>query len=248
MSNEKTEGLIIRLADFSESSKVITWFTRDFGKTASLAKGAKRLKSSFEAAIDLLATCRIVFIRKSSGGLDILTEAQLVNRFRPYPGNLSNLYVGYYIAELLDALTEEYDPHPELYDAAFAVLQHLQEHDDFQKSLITFELTILEEIGQLPQFELCTGCSQELGKLESYLYDVNNGGLYCQHCEQQRHGNIRVSRGAIAVLQKLSDEKTQLSQRLNISLQQQREIRKLLSTTMSHILGRRPKMAPYLKL
>ncbi|QDU08298.1 DNA repair protein RecO [Gimesia aquarii] len=248
MSNEKTEGLIIRLADFSESSKVITWFTRDFGKIASLAKGAKRLKSSFEAAIDLLATCRIVFIRKSSGGLDLLTEAQLVNRFRPYPGNLSNLYVGYYIAELLDALTEEYDPHPELFDAACVVLQHLQEHDDYQKSLIIFELTILEEIGQLPQFQYCTGCSQELGELESYLYDANNGGLYCQHCEQQRHGKVRVSRGTITILQKLTVENTLLSQRLNLSLQQQREIRQLLSTTMSHILGRRPKMAPYLQL
>ncbi|WP_417390862.1 DNA repair protein RecO [Gimesia sp.] len=248
MSNEKTEGIVIRLADFSESSKVITWFTRDFGKTAALAKGAKRLKSSFEAAIDLLATCRIVFIRKSSGGLDLLTEAQLVNRFRPYPGSLSNLYVGYYIAELLDALTEEYDPHPELYDAACEVLQHLQEHDDFQKSLIKFELSILEEIGQLPQFEYCAGCSRELGPSESYLYDAGNGGLYCQDCEQQRHGNVRVSRGAIAILQKLSNENTLLSQRLNLSLQQQREIRQLLSTTMSHILGRRPKMAPYLQL
>lgn len=248
MSNEKTEGVIIRLADFSESSKVVTWFTRDFGKTACLAKGAKRLKSSFEAAIDLLATCRIVFIRKSSGGLDILTEAQLVNRFRPYPGSLSNLYVGYYIAELLDALTEEHDPHPELFDAAYEVLQHLQAHDDFQKALIKFELTMLEEIGQLPQFEYCAGCSQELGQLESYLYDANNGGLYCRHCEQQRHGNVRVSRGTVTVLQKLLDENTQLSQRLNLSLQQQREIRQLLTTTMSHILGRRPKMAPYLQL
>ncbi|QDT29834.1 DNA repair protein RecO [Gimesia panareensis] len=248
MSNEKTEGVIIRLADFSESSKVVTWFTRDFGKTASLAKGAKRLKSSFEAAIDLLATCRIVFIRKSSGGLDILTEAQLVNRFRPYPGNLSHLYVGYYIAELLDALTEEYDPHPELYDAVCDTLQHLQEHDDFQKALIKFELTILEEIGQLPQFEYCAGCNGELGPAESYLYDAHNGGVYCRDCEQQRHGNVRVSRGTISVLQKLSTENTLLSQRLNLSLQQQREIRHLLSTTMSHILGRRPKMASYLKL
>lgn len=248
MSNEKTEGIIIRLADFSESSKVITWFTRDFGKTASLAKGAKRLKSAFEAAIDLLATCRIVFIRKSSGGLDILTEAQLVNRFRPYPGSLSNLYVGYYIAELLDALTEEHDPHPELYDAAYAALLQLQEQSDFQKALIQFELTMLEEIGQLPQFEYCIGCSQDLEPLESYLYDASNGGLYCQHCAQQRHGNVRVSRGTMTVLQKLSGDNTQLSQRLNLSLQQQREIRQLLTTTMSHILGRRPKMAPYLQL
>ena len=112
MSAEKTDALVIRLADFSESSKVVTLFTREFGKVAALAKGAKRLKSSFEAALDLLAECRVVFLRKSSSGLDILTEAQLLTRFRPAGRDLKALYSGYYVAELLDGLTEPYDPHP----------------------------------------------------------------------------------------------------------------------------------------
>src|SRR5688572_31702494 len=123
MAAEKSDAIVIRLADFSESSKVVTLFTREFGKVAALAKGAKRLKSPFEAALDLLAQCRIVFLRKSSSGLDILTEAQLLQRFRPTSRDLTRLYAGYYVAELLDGLTEEYDPHPELYDAAAAILE-----------------------------------------------------------------------------------------------------------------------------
>src|SRR6476661_2802801 len=122
---EKSTAIVIRQADFSESSRVVTLFTRGFGKVAALAKGAKRLKGPFEAALDLLATCEIVFIRKSSSGLDILTEAQLQRRFKPRPGNLGNLYGGYYIAELLDALNEEYDPHPLLFDEAVEALDRL---------------------------------------------------------------------------------------------------------------------------
>src|SRR5579859_7002417 len=116
MSTEKSAAIVIRLADFSESSRVVTMFTREFGKVAVLAKGAKRLKGPFEAALDLLAVCQVVFIRKSTSGLDLLTEAQLQTRFKPSPGDLGCLYGGYYIAELLDALNEDYDPHPILFD------------------------------------------------------------------------------------------------------------------------------------
>src|SRR5579871_3943104 len=118
MSTEKSAAIVIRLVDFSESSRVVTLFTREFGKVAALAKGAKRLKGPFEAALDLLAECKVVFIRKSSSGLDLLTEAQLQKRFRPRPGHLGSVYGGYYVAELLDSLCEEYDPHPLLFDEA----------------------------------------------------------------------------------------------------------------------------------
>src|SRR5260370_14178539 len=107
----------MRQADFSESTRVVTLFTRDFGKVAALAKGAKRLKGPFEAALDLLATCEVVFIRKSSSGLDILTEAQLKHRFRPRPGDLGSLYGGYYFAARLAPPFQEYDPHPPLFSA-----------------------------------------------------------------------------------------------------------------------------------
>ena len=106
----------MRLVDFSETSSVVTLFTREFGKVQALAKGGRRPKGPFESALDLLALCRIVFLRKSSDALDLLTEAKLERRFRPPAGSLPALYAGYYMAELLGKLTDNYDPHPELFD------------------------------------------------------------------------------------------------------------------------------------
>ena len=83
-----------------------------------MAKGARRLKSPFESALDLLALCRIVFLHKSSEALDLLTEAKLLRRFRPAGPNLAGLYAGYYVAELLGEMTDDDDPHPELFDLA----------------------------------------------------------------------------------------------------------------------------------
>ncbi len=123
MSLEKADALVIRQVDFSESSRVVTFFSREFGKFAALAKGAKRLKGPFDAALDLLSACRVVFIRKSSGTLNLLTESRLIRRFQPQnsgsKSGLSSLYGGYYVAELLSGLTEDFDPAPEVYDLAF---------------------------------------------------------------------------------------------------------------------------------
>src|SRR6202158_5112977 len=125
MSSGKATALVLRVVEFSETSSIVTLFTREFGKIHGLAKGARRPKGLFESALDLLALCRIVFLRKSSGALDLLTEAKLQRRFRPRGRDLSSLYAGYYVAELLTELTDDYDPHPELFDAAAETLRAL---------------------------------------------------------------------------------------------------------------------------
>src|ERR1700694_3314433 len=114
MPAEKAQGLVIRVTDWSETSRIATLWTREFGKVRVLAKGGRRLKSSFESALDLLTLCSIVLLRKSSGTLDLVTEAQVVQRFSQLRQNMPALYAAYYLAELLGEGTEDYDPHPAL--------------------------------------------------------------------------------------------------------------------------------------
>src|SRR5713226_3230372 len=122
---EKATALVLRTTDWSETSRIATLWTREFGKVRALAKGGRRLKSNFESALDLLTVCSIVLLRKSSGGLDLLTEAQVVRRFPRLGKDLPALYAAYYVAELLADLTEENDPHPSLFDEALGTLDAL---------------------------------------------------------------------------------------------------------------------------
>src|SRR5262249_56213194 len=100
MPSEKATGLVIRTADWSETSRIATLWTRELGKVRVLAKGGRRLKSSFESALDLLTVCSIVLLRKSSGGLDLLTQAQVVRRFPQLRQDLQALYPAYYVPHL----------------------------------------------------------------------------------------------------------------------------------------------------
>src|SRR5215467_16182882 len=98
MSAEKAIALVLRTTDWSETSRIATLWTREFGRVRVLAKGGRRLKSNFESALDLLTLCSIVLLRKSSGTLDLLTEAQVVRRFPQLRQDLPALYAGYYLA------------------------------------------------------------------------------------------------------------------------------------------------------
>jgi DNA repair protein RecO (recombination protein O) len=163
MSAEKTRAIVIRLVEFSESSYVATLFTEDFGKITGLAKGARRQKSAFENALDLLAVSRVVFLRKSSEGMDLLTEAKLERRFRASSRDLRRLYAGYYVAELLQVLTDERDPQPMLFRQALRAIEQLDGHGNVQEELLRFELAALRELGHEPILDRCVECGRTIG-------------------------------------------------------------------------------------
>jgi DNA repair protein RecO (recombination protein O) len=234
------------MADFSESSRVLTLFTREFGKVSAIAKGAKRLKGPFAAAIDLLAHCQVVFLRKSSSGLDILTEAQLVTRFSPGQGRLGSLYAGYYIAELLDALSEEYDAHPVLFDEAISLLDLLQHDDQMPLCVLRFEAVILREIGQLPSLENCLVCDEPLAGTSRFAFRPVQGGFLCPSCLGDHPARHVVSAGAIAALRGLAAESGTQWQRLELSPAQLAELRAIHNSSIAAILNRHPKMLRYL--
>lgn len=247
MATEKTDAIVIRMADFSESSRVVTLFSRDFGKVAALAKGAKRLRGPFEAALDLLSECRIVFIRKSSDALDLLTEAQLIRRFVPPGKDLNALYGGYYVAELLDGLTEVHDPHPDLYEAAVGTLATISSGSDPRIAILQFELTLLREIGRLPELENCSICHRTIDFGEAGRFWVSQGGLICSECGRPEYQHTEIHAGSLALLRRLAETEGSLASRLSINPTQFRELRRILTAAICDSLERRPKMLGLLK-
>lgn len=122
MATEQSEAIILHLTAFSETSLVVTAFTRGLGQVAALAKGAYRPKSPFDGSLDLLSVCRLVLITKPGDTLDILTESKLQRRFRAGQWSQTRLHAGYYLAELLRQWTAERDRSEPLFDLALESL------------------------------------------------------------------------------------------------------------------------------
>jgi DNA repair protein RecO (recombination protein O) len=248
---ENALALVVRGTDWSETSRITTLFTRQFGKVRALAKGGRRLRSNFEIAFDLLTVCQVVYLRKAHGGLDLLIEAQVAERFPHLRTNLTSLNVGYYIAELLSDGTQDYDPHPELFDAAIQTLRNLANRPDDPVS--GFELVWLRELGYSPRLDACAVCARvlpvPLPNAARVGYSPEAGGVVCPDCLPTARDRRPLSEPArLALMQLELSGGTSDSRVPPVPLPQnlRAEVRGVLGHTVSHVLGKRPRLLSYL--
>jgi DNA repair protein RecO (recombination protein O) len=245
MAAEKALALVLRTTDWSESSRIATLWTREHGKVRVLAKGGRRLKSNFENALDLLTLCSIVVLRKSSGSLDLLTEAQVVERFAPLRTDLPSLYAAYYVAELLADWTEEYDPHPVLFDEARQALRDLSEPGSaVGPRLARFDLVLLRELGYRPALEACAACGAAVAGPGLLAFSPVAGGVLCPGCRGQHRDRRPLSAAAWEALRALNESGEAWRREWGPAVQ--KEVRQVLGHYVTHLMGRQPRLLPYL--
>ena len=246
MASEKTRAIVLRVIEFSESSCVVTLFTEDFGKVGALAKGARRPKSAFEGALDLLALVRIVFLRKSSDALDLLTEGKLERRFRSAERDLARLYAGYYVAELLAELTDAGDPHPELFAAADAGLLALDGTAPLAETVLRFELTALRLLGHLPSLSQCVACGNPVEMAPRIAFGMTAGGVLCPSCRPGRRQVVSVSGPVIAALRQAAEETSGAEHQIDIAPKLRGELRAIMNNYFAHLVGHKLRMPEHL--
>jgi len=245
MAAEKATAIVLRTIDFSESSLVVTLLTRESGKVRGLAKGAKRLKAPFESALDLLGVCRIVFFRKTSDALDLVTEAKLVRRFRVFGAGLAALYAGYYTVELVRELTHDHDPHPGLYDLTDQTLDELAAGQPVARRLFRFELAALGQLGHLPSLDTCVECGTSVELVGRVAFGHLEGGVLCPKCRGGKRQVASVSAGTLRAMAQYAAP-GQAWRRTEIDRRTQGEMRGLLNHYLCHLLGKKPRMHQYL--
>jgi len=245
----KDVAICIRAVDFSETSQIVTFFARAAGKISAIAKGSKRPKSAFDGPIEIFSYGKIVFSDSNKEKLATLTEFESAYGgagFTSLSNNLSALNSCLFAAELLNNLTHDYDPHPQLFDDFLQFLQNAQEGNkksEMLALLILFQLSLLKEVGLRPVLNACANCKTKYehraSSIEHRVYFSSSAnGLVCRDCEASFPDKLRLTQTAANCLSNLkliaeSQEKTLI------------EIETVLVHHFTELLGRKPKMAKY---
>jgi DNA repair protein RecO (recombination protein O) len=245
----KDTAICIRATDYSETSQILTLFTRAAGKIGVIAKGSKRPKSAFDGPIEVFSYGEIVFSDSNREKLATLTEFEQQPGFADLANNFFALNCCLFGAELVNGLTHDYDPHPELFDGFLRFLQDANERrktkDEGRETLsllILFQLTLLREIGLMPILNACVNCKTRYAirntQYEAYFSSLANG-LICRDCEASFPDKIILTKNAANCLANAkliaeTNEKT-----LN-------EIEKILIHHFTELLHKPPKMAKYI--
>lgn len=216
MAMSSDSAVVLRLTEFSETSQIAWLFTAQSGLVRLLAKGARRsTKTRIAVGLDLLEAGEVSFIpSRSAGALGTLAEWKQDQGHLELRRDPLRLYSGLYAAELIPALTEEYDPHPELYVALRALLAAISaekstgdeaavEADPQSATIRTapwavvdYQRLLLQSIGFAPNLEACVDCGRVRPRGTAAFFSSRAGGLLCRNCEA-RHEEKRRVRAAV---------------------------------------------------
>ena len=245
----KDIAICIRTVDYSETSQIVTFFTRAAGRINAIAKGSKRPKSSFGGTIEMFSCGNIVFTDPGREKLSTLTEFEPINTdecCRLPQNNLFALNCCFFAAELLNKFTQDYDPHPALFDDFLQYLHNIGTVETKNNALILlilFQLQLLQQVGLQPILNFCANCKTRYeppaANNEIYFSSSANG-VICRDCQGTFPDKIKLSQSAAACLSDLK----QLAQAQENTLC---EIENILIVHYTELLGQPPKMAKYFK-
>lgn len=177
-----TRGIVLRETETKETDKILTLLTAERGKIAVIARGARRKNCKFAACAQSLAYSEWTLYQK--GSWYYANEGATLELFNGLRTDLDALALGFYFAELTEAVTEEEVPAPELLRHLLNGLYALGTlHKPPKLVKPAFELKLLCLAGYEPLADRCAYCGAE--EAETPLLDVVQGVLRCASCGQK---------------------------------------------------------------
>lgn len=147
---EGQTGWVVHRRSWRESSLLLEFFTREFGRIGLVAKGARSARSAWRGLAEPFTPLMASWSRR--GEMGTLTALDNAGPRCMLTGRA--LWCGLYVNELLLRLLERDDPHPEVFDACGVVFEGLSAGDEPQSLLLRrFELALLEGMGVAPDFD-----------------------------------------------------------------------------------------------
>ena len=165
----KTEGIVLRRVEVRETSLMLTCFTRDQGKIQGLVKGVRGARAAVPWFMEPLTLQHLVVYERRRSPWALIGACDLVDGFAPLRSDLQRVAYGMMFLDLVEAMTEIRDPHPEIYGLLLSALRSLEKRLDPRSVARFLEARLLRVCGHLPEPRLLTLTGQGRAALEGIL-------------------------------------------------------------------------------
>ncbi|MCZ0704032.1 DNA repair protein RecO (recombination protein O) [Natronobacillus azotifigens] len=239
---EKIEGIIIRTQDYGETHKIITMFSKEKGKIAAIARGAKKPKSRMAAITQPFVQGH--FLLKIGSGLSALQQGELEDSFRKIREDIVKTAYASYIAELTDKLTEEKSADSHLYQQLIASLTAIVNEKDPEIVAMMYELKLYEKAGFAPIVQRCAHCHST-----DYLrsFSVTEGGLICQSCYVNDENTFIVNEKQVYLLQLFTQVGIERIANISVKKENKEHMKKIMEAYYEQYGGLYIKSKKFLK-
>lgn len=195
----KTEGIVLKEIRFKDTSKILTIFSKKFGKIHAMAKGAYRPKSQLTGCTQVFTYSEFTFFKGRN--FYHINQGDIIDSFYDLRENMNRLMYGSYLLELIEySIVEE--SNEKLFLLLIKGLNVLSKLEkDFLKFVIAFELKYISFLGYRPYLDRCVVCgNRDYNRIK---FSYRQGGIMCNRCFQTDPYGKNITRNMNLTLKKL---------------------------------------------
>ena len=247
MAIQKTEGILLRRQDLRETSLILTFYTRDFGKIKGIVRGVRGPRSACGGAnMEIFALDEVVFYERRRGDIFTISQCDLIDFFAPVRGSLDKLAYASYFVELIDSVTALGDKNPEAFDLLLNSLKLLTGDCSTKRVARIFEIKLLHLLGLMPSFDECAGCG---GPVDSAAkFSLRHGGLICRKCFQSDRDARPILQGTVNFIEHIRPLPFERVARVKVASEVGHELERVLRKFLDFHIERRLKSVQFLKV
>jgi DNA repair protein RecO (recombination protein O) len=230
----RTPAVVLKRMDLGEADRILTLFTRDEGKVRAVAKGVRRTTSRSAGHLEPFTLSDILFAVGRE--LDVVSQADTLEAFRTIREDLVLTTHAYYLAEVVDLLTEERMENRAVFDILVDAFRNLSLQPDAKLVLVGFLLQLLSALGYQPELRECVNCRATI-EPDHNQFSALLGGVICPSCGPQAATARPIGNPALKLLR--WTQQTAGRQSINVPANVCREAEALLRDYAEHIVERR---------
>jgi len=238
----KWEGIVLKAKSYGESNKIVTLMTREAGKVACMARGAKKPTSRLAGVTQPFMHGS--FLVQRTSGMGTLQQGEHFNSMRTLQTDIIATAYGSYIVELVDRLVEEGREEPYAFEVLLQALTAINEGYDPEAIALFVDWKMLPYTGVQPILNCCAACSAVEGE---FAFSFTQGGFLCHKCYHLDPYIIRLTPTQLKLIRMFYNVPIDQVGKLQLKAQTKSFIKKIVTTIYEEQTGIRLKSRAFIE-
>jgi DNA repair protein RecO (recombination protein O) len=239
----RSEAIVLRRANFGEADRLLTLYSREFGKIRAIAKGARKPQTRKSGHVELFMRTDFLFAKGKN--IDVVTQAEVIETYSKLRQDLVRTTYASYAVELLDNVTAEGDRDLNKYNLLADGLVWFATAPDLLLAARYYELRLMSLAGFQPQLFHCVSCATPIQEQDQY-FSAALGGILDPDCRSADKDALPISAVAAKVLRYLQTRSWDTVQTLNLKRSLHTELEVVMHTYIRYHLERQLKSVDFL--